>query len=263
MYSKNRYNKKWSRNETILALELYYRTPFGRIHNSNPDIRLLANHIGRTADAVSLKMSNLAHHDPSLRKRNISGMAHGSKLDAEIFNEFIDDFELLVDEAERIKIDYKIMTNIADDKTMKIEDINKEGYDQYTLHKMRVNQDFFRKSVLSSYDNRCCITGINVADLLIASHIKPWKSCDKNEKINPANGLCLNPFHDKAFDNGYFTIDSDYRIRVSPMILRETNDYIAWWLIKLDKTVINLPDRFLPNREFLEYHYDKIFKHCI
>ena len=61
--------KKWSREETILAYELYCRTPFGRIHSRNPEIIELANLIGRTSGSVALKMSNLARFDPELQKR--------------------------------------------------------------------------------------------------------------------------------------------------------------------------------------------------
>jgi putative restriction endonuclease len=49
---------------------------------------------------------------------------------------------------------------------------------------------------------------------LVASHIVPWS---KNEKIrlNPSNGLCLNSIHDKAFDKGFITVTTDYKIKVS------------------------------------------------
>lgn len=61
---------KWSREETILAFDLYCRTPFGKILASKNDIKELAQLIGRTSGAVALKMNNLAHFDPKLRKYN-------------------------------------------------------------------------------------------------------------------------------------------------------------------------------------------------
>lgn len=63
---------KWLREETILAFDLYCRTPFGKISSSNNDIKELAQLIGRTSGVVALKMYDLAHFDPELRKRNIS-----------------------------------------------------------------------------------------------------------------------------------------------------------------------------------------------
>lgn len=60
------------------------------------------------------------------------------------------------------------------------------------------------------------MTGISISELLIASHIKPWKvSNNEDEKTNPRNGLCLNALHDKAFDRGLITIDKNYKIIVS------------------------------------------------
>src|SRR5690606_26031437 len=66
-----------------------------------------------------------------------------------------------------------------------------EGIDVERLVKTRVNQNFFRSSVLSSYYQKCCITGINISDFLVASHIIPWRT-NKEERMNPRNGLCLN-----------------------------------------------------------------------
>ena len=55
---------KWSREETILAFDLYCRTPFGKISQGNPEIIKLAHLLGRTPGSVGLKMHNLAHYDP-------------------------------------------------------------------------------------------------------------------------------------------------------------------------------------------------------
>ena len=92
--------KNWSREETILAYELYCRTPFGRIHSRNPEIIELANLIGRTSGSVALKMSNLARFDPELQKRNITAMPHGSKMDGIVFEEFSKDWQELSYQAQ-------------------------------------------------------------------------------------------------------------------------------------------------------------------
>lgn len=63
----NRNGVKWSCEETILAFELYCRTPFGKIGQSNLDIIELVNLLGRTPGFVGMKMHNLAHHDPKLQ----------------------------------------------------------------------------------------------------------------------------------------------------------------------------------------------------
>ena len=80
----DRTGMKWSREETILAFDLYCRTPFKKITKTNKDIIELAKLLGRTPSSVGLKMANLAHFDPEIQKKNLSGMAHGSKLDEQI-----------------------------------------------------------------------------------------------------------------------------------------------------------------------------------
>ena len=99
---EDRIGKKWSREKTILAFELYCRTPFAKITKTNKDIINLAKLLGRTPSSVGLKMANLAHYDPEIKKRKLSGMAHGSKLDAEICAEFANNWEELSLEAEKI-----------------------------------------------------------------------------------------------------------------------------------------------------------------
>ena len=98
----NRTGIKWSREETILAFDLYCRTPFEKITKTNKEIIELANLLGRTPSAVAMKMANLAHFDPEIQKKNLSGMAHASKLDEQICEEFINNWETLSLEAQEI-----------------------------------------------------------------------------------------------------------------------------------------------------------------
>ncbi|MYE38741.1 MAG: HNH endonuclease, partial [Chloroflexi bacterium] len=79
------------------------------------------------------------------------------------------------------------------------DETSRSGTDRPVLSTTRVGQDFFRSAVLSSYNYRCCITGLSVPRLLIASHIIPWRLNQEN-RVNPGNGLSLNALHDKAFD---------------------------------------------------------------
>ena len=252
---------KWNREETILAFELYCRTPFGKITGNNPEIIELANLLGRTPGSVGLKMHNLAHFDPELQKRNISAMAHGSKLDFEIFQEFSNDWESLSYQAQIIKAE---MMSVPAVDVIQMDDIPQlpEGLTHDQMIKARVGQYFFRLSVLTAYSNRCCVTGLQLPNLLIASHIKPWaKSDEKTERTNPCNGLALNPFHDKAFDKGFITIDKNYQVVISPQIRevsmdKETRD----WFMSYDHQQISMPEKFLPGKSFIEYHNDMVFR---
>lgn len=126
--------------------------------------------------------------------------------------EFLDNWEELAVRARKIEAEY---LKTAQSEEAQIEELP-EGLDNITETKQRMNQQFFREAVLSSYLQRCCITGMAVPALLVASHIKPWAVSDpKTERTNPCNGLCLNALHDKAFDRGLITVLPDYTVRVS------------------------------------------------
>lgn len=258
----NRNGQKWNREETILAFDLYCRTPFGKITQNNPSIIELAKLLGRTPGSVGLKMHNLAHYDPELRERNIVAMAHGSKLDGEIFNEFADNWSELSYQAQTIKARLK-GTSVEKMLSIEIDESFPPGEERNRQIKGRVNQQFFREAVLNAYDNRCCITGLALSDALIASHIKPWNISDeRTERTNPSNGLCLNAFHDKAFDQGFITVNKiDYRIIVSPRIKEASMDpQTRSWLLGYEGNKIILPEKFLPRKDFLEYHNDVVFQ---
>lgn len=70
----DQYGKKWTREETILAFDLYCNMPFSKVTKRNPRIIELASLIGRTPDSVVFKIGNLAHHDPKMIAKNIKGL---------------------------------------------------------------------------------------------------------------------------------------------------------------------------------------------
>lgn len=251
---------KWTKEETILAFDLYCKTSFGKIASSNQEIKELAYLLGRTPGSVALKMHNLAHYDPELRKRHITAMSHGSKLDASVWQEFSDNWEELSYQARCILA--KLKNERIDQVVLESEtDLLPEGNVKEQLVKSRIGQYFFRMAVLNSYENRCCITGLAVPELLVASHIKPWKDADsKTERTNPMNGLALNALHDKAFDRGLITVTPDYIIKVSSKIKPSLGgDTAEDWLLGFANKKIRTPNKFFPRKEFLEFHNDVIF----
>jgi len=250
---------KWSREELIIAFNLYCKIPFGKIHHSNPEIIALAKILGRTPSAVSWKLANFASLDPSLQNRNIVGASHGSKLDAEVWDEFNHDWEKLSFESERLlaKKTGKQVEEVTDIETI---DLPKAGIERESIVKIRVNQSFFRMAVLAAYNFKCCITGLGIPELLNASHIVPW-SKDEINRVNPRNGLCLNAIHDRAFDRGLLTITPEFKIKISKSIRRNDDDSAAQdFLIRYDGSEIKLPTRFLPDATFLKYHNNSVFK---
>ncbi|KHE91565.1 MAG: HNH endonuclease [Candidatus Scalindua rubra] len=242
--------RNWTREELILAINLYCKTPFGRIHNRNPEIIKLAKLIDRTPSSVSYKLANFASIDPSLQRKGASNV---SKLDIEVWNEFFNDWEKLAFESEMLLAKYD-----NNGLTTDIEMFPPEGYDRASIVKTRVNQTFFRKTVLASYNCKCCITGLSLTELLVASHIIPWSKDAKN-RLNPRNGLCLNALHDKAFDKGFISISEKFRIIVSSRLKDSETSPEKELINKYDDQPISLPSRFLPDSEFLSYHRKNIF----
>jgi putative restriction endonuclease len=113
--------------------------------------------------------------------------------------------------------------------------------------------------VLASYNCRCCITGNPVPELLIASHILPWGRFPE-QRLNPRNGLCLAQTQDAAFDKGLITLDEDYRIVLSSY-LREffPNDALSRNFVVYEGKQIELPEKFLPDGEFMQMHREEVF----
>lgn len=260
--------KNWTREELIIAFNLYCKIPFSKINYRHKLVQELATLIDRTPSAVAWKLVNFASLDPTLQARNIRGASHSSKLDKIIFDEFYQNWEKMIYESEIIL--QNLRNNAFDsDNTLNQAEVNeldnfvyseKKGLTVERTIKARINQNFFREMILSSYENKCCFTGIEIDTLLIASHIVPWAK-DKKNRLNPENGLCLNCLHDKAFDKGLITIDFNYKIKVSKYLQElEKNPSIQKFFLEYDKKPMILPNRFLPNKDFLDYHHQHIFK---
>ena len=224
----------------------------------------LANLIGRTPSSVNLKIANFGSFDPALRKRKISGMGHASRLDSEVWREFSGDWESLALESERLLLAFRRIRRLGADAVGELpvfkEEVTRVGAEKIRLRKERIGQQFFRGAVLSAYEGRCCVTGIARPELLTASHIKPWSECDKTEKANPKNGLCLNALHDRAFDRGLLTIDGDYRVRLGGALAKSRDSVIAEIFQKYDGGEIRLPEKFTPDGDFLAYHQRYVFE---
>ena len=142
-------------------------------------------------------------------------------------------------------------------------DLTKEGEDIISVTKRRKGQDYFRRMILTNYSSRCALTGIDIPQLLIASHIIPWEDKKyKQERLNPCNGICLSALYDKAFDEGFITFSpSDYTVCLSSALLEhEKQKYFDQHFRIIIGKKLMMPTEHLPNREFLEYHYDCIFQ---
>ncbi len=170
----------WSEEELILAMNLYCKLPFGKLHQSRPEVIELAKLIGRTPGSVAYKLVNLASLDPSLQARGIKGATNASKLDRKVWNDFYENWDVLPFESEKLLARFK---NQTIEETIPAENFQ-EGETRLTQVQIRVNQAFFRTMIMASYGYTCCITGIQQPELLIAGHIKPW-GIDPKNRLNP------------------------------------------------------------------------------
>jgi len=245
----------WTRNEEIIVFNLYCKIPFQKSNKSHPDVIRIANLIGRTPSAVNMKIGNFGSFDENLKSKGIVGLTNASKLDGEIFHEFMGNWDELAYQSEMLTREFS--ENAITENEIDIP----KGAEKIVTTKQRINQSFFRSAVLASYNCACCITGISNRELLIASHIKPWKASNENEKTNPKNGLCLNALFDRAFDRGFLTIKPNYSIIISDSISDICDgNTVDIFFKRYKNTRIHLPEKFLPSKEFLEYHNDTIYE---
>lgn len=245
----------WSRQETLAALHIYLQLPFGQLHQRNPLIKQLAGWIGRTPGSVALKLVNFASLDPQIRASGRVGMGNASSLDKQIWGELNFNWDVVATEAalayERYGSEHGVLPGA--DVIDEVPEIA-EGKTTMATVKVRVNQARFRRAVLASYNARCCVSGLAVSRLLIASHIVPWSEDHKN-RLNPRNGLCLSALHDKAYDQGLITVLPDFTVRVSPDLrVPEADEFTKSAIAAFDGRSIRLPERFKPDEAFLTAH---------
>src|SRR4051812_20654860 len=92
--------KNWTRDELLIALNLYHKFTFGQLHARQPVIVALAAKLGRGANSVAMKLCNFASLDPALKLRRIKGLAGASSLDRAMWNEFHADLNQAVPTSE-------------------------------------------------------------------------------------------------------------------------------------------------------------------
>ena len=259
--------KKWTRDELLVALNLYHKLTFGRLHSRNPVIIALAEKLGRGANSVAMKLCNLASLDPALKLRGIKGLPGASTLDRTMWEEFHADLNETVPASEGA-----LRALFGADESNDLEVLPKEGVrirkapplgpTETTANvKLRRGQEYFRDAVLNNFGGRCGVTGIAVRELLIASHILPWGT-HVAERLNVRNGLCLSRLHDAAFDRGLIASDDDLRLILSPRLKAELPlPAVKHNFADYEKQPLHFPDdAVFPDLAFLAEHRAKIFR---
>jgi len=256
---------KWTREHFLIALNLYCKLPFGKLHRGNPIIIETAQKMGRTPNSLAMKLCNFAALDPVQQARGIRGLPGATKQDRAMWSEFHSNLSTLGTESEELL--HNLFTR---DETKEVDFLSCDKVrlvapsgptESQATVKVRRGQQFFRQSVLTAYNISCCISGINVPRLLVASHIKPWGKFP-DCRLNPKNGLCLSTLHDAAFDSGLITLDENLNVLLSkrlrgffPQRSLEQN------FVPFEGRPIRLPEKLAePDGDFLRYHREEIFQ---
>ncbi len=259
----------WTREHLLIALNLYCKLPFGKLHKGNPIIIETALRMGRAANSLAMKLCNFASLDPVLKARGIKGLPAVSKQDREMWMQFQKKIGTLGEESEQLLHDL-----FTKDQTKEVDFLHRDSVrleasrkipigptEAKASIKVRRGQQFFRQSVLNAYGVCCCISGVNVPQLLIASHIKPWRDFPE-QRLDPRNGLCLSALHDAAFDAGLITLDSKLRVLLSDQLKRFfPQQTLQQNFARFEGTMIRLPEKLAePDVDFVSYHRARVFQ---
>lgn len=258
--SDSKYGSPWSRDELILALYVYCQVPFSQTTSRNPELIRLAQLLGRTPSSVARKLGNFGALDSSLAARGVKGLTNFSKADQAVWNEFCGHWDNLVKESQKL-----LQANIADAGPISDADTapiiarSAGPTQQPRMVQTRLTQSFFRRSVLACYQDTCCICGLDLPPLLVASHIVPW-AAREDVRTDPQNGLCLCSLHDRAFDRGLLTVATNLTVNVSPFVHRSEAWFTKTAIGQFSGKSITLPIRFTPRTDYLQWHGDNVFR---
>ena len=123
-----------------------------------------------------------------------------------------------------------------------------------TIIMARVGQGRYRDNLMKKYNYQCVVTGIDTSKLLIASHIKPWRVCNNDERIDTENGLLLSANMDRLFDSGLITFTTGGQMIISPFVGKANESRLH--IFKGMKVDLQSTVRL---KTYLEYHRDVLF----
>ena len=257
---------RWTRDELLVALNLYHKLTFGQMHGRQPAIVALAKKLDRGPDSLAMKLCNFASLDPALRLRGIKGLEGASALDRQIWSEFHSNLSEAAPASEEA---LRKLFKVGEDSTLEVVPKQgvrvRKGAPEGTTEilrtvKQRRGQEYFRDAVLNNFGGRCGVTQLPIRDLLVASHILPWGVHEK-ERLNVRNGLFLSRLHDAAFDKGLIAFSDDLRLILSPRLKAELpKRAVAENFGAYENTHLRLPpDAVVPEPAFLAEHRANIF----
>jgi putative restriction endonuclease len=120
----------------------------------------------------------------------------------------------------------------------------------------RVGQDIFRRTLIEYWRGRCAVTGLDVVELLRASHIKPWADCESDsERLDVFNALLLAPHLDALFDKGLVTFSDEGQLLCSSLLSDR-----QWTLLEINRMAVRAKALADGHRAYLRWHRSKVFR---
>lgn len=270
---KNRHETstaEWRRDELIEILDRYYRLKNQRIDYDSPQasaelldlsdrLMCLPQGVMRSVEGIRQQMSLFA-------KCETAGTTGGSMtLLQEVWKTFHHDPQELTGEISRIEMELNddVTKNVVEGEVS--VDATDDSLTSYRTERIaeclqRVGQNLFREKVLAEYDEQCCLSHTRDPTLLVASHIVPW-AADKASRMDPRNGLCLNTFFDRLYDQGLMTVTLQHRSKFSaslPLRIHDP-DFVKFLTHYDDKEIVEAEGYSWPRDEYLKYHLEHIF----
>lgn len=129
--------------------------------------------------------------------------------------------------------------------------------DTQRLVTVRTEQGNYRKAALTLWDNKCAVTGVDEPGWLIASHIKPWRESNNEERVNPLNSLILTPNYAKLFDRGVISFSpSNGKIMLPAVHTHEMFKNLERMHIDDEVHLNHVPEG---TEQFLDFHNKRVF----
>ena len=159
----------------------------------------------------------------------------------------------------RILLDYQFRSFVHPNSIVSEKEIVETQESNSTKRAHRLGSEKYRREVIN-YMPQCPFTKITDERLLIASHIKPYSVCIKNNENGQAidflNGLALSPTYDKLFDQGYITFTDTGELICGTQLSSYT-----WEKLNINPNAKNKMRIFPEEREhYLEYHRNNVFQ---
>ncbi len=244
--------KKWTEDELIFAINLYFKLPFGQQHSDNPKVRRLAEILDRTPGSVNMKLNQFAALDETLEQK---GLTNYGKLDEKVWHKYWQNEEEVATRSEYILEQIEEQGRPESGQLeLELEKLKENyGKEVRTDQKRRVGQRFFRRVVLANYEHSCCICRLAQPPLLEAAHIVNWSDTDDSSlRTNPRNGLAMCTLHHRAFDKQIISIHPEEKtVRLAPEIKSETTPGAKQMFHRFENKQIFIPEKLGPAQSLL------------